>query len=120
MRVFGRVLLAVLLIGAIGALGFGVWNSGYQQGLTETVQTTADVVVAAPYYPGLWGFGLIFKLFFAFLLFGLIFKLIIGRRYWRSHRGGDVGYGPPRAHMEERMRRWHDEAHGTSPPEDPS
>jgi hypothetical protein len=40
MRVFGRVLMVVLLLGAIGAVGYGVWNAGYQQGLVETVETT--------------------------------------------------------------------------------
>lgn len=122
MRVFGRVLLVLLLIGTLGAIGYGVWNAGYQQGLVETVETTADVVVTAPYYPGLYGFGvfgLIFKLFFVFLFFGLIFKFFFGRRYWREHHGGP-GHDNYRSMMEDRMSRWHDQAHGSPPRSDPS
>ena len=121
MRTFGRVLLVVLVIGAIGALGFGVWNAGYQQGLVETVGSTTDVVVTAPFYPAFWGFGffgLVFKLFVAILLFGLIAKLFFGRRYWRSHHmsGGPEHY---RSRMEERLSDWHDQAHGRAPPPEP-
>ena len=126
MRVFGRVVLVLLLIGTLGAIGFGVWNSGYQQGLVETVETTTDVVVTAPYYPGLYGFGvfgLMFKIFFAFLFFGLIFKFLFGWRYWRGHHYGPDD-GPGRGHyrstMEDRMTRWHDEAHGSLPRSDPN
>ncbi|MEA1903216.1 MAG: hypothetical protein U9N56_06795 [Actinomycetota bacterium] len=113
MRTFGRILIVVLLLGAIGGIGYGVWNSGYQQGLMETVETTADVVVTAPYYPGYYGFGvfgLMFKIFFAFILFGLLFKIFFGRRYWCHHTG--EAHDHYRSRMESRMSRWHDEAHG--------
>ena len=116
MRVFGRFVLFILLLGAIGAVGYGVWNAGYQQGLLETVGSTADVVVA-PYYPGIWGFGvfgLFFKILFLFLLFGLVAKLFFGRRYWRRHYNGE-GHEQYRSRMEERMTKWHDEAHGRTP-----
>ncbi len=119
MRGFGRVLLVVLLLGAIGAIGFGVWDAGYQRGLVETVETTADVVVAAPFYPGYYGFGvfgLIFKVFFAFLLFSFLFKIMFGRRYWRRDAGN--GHGNYRSSMEDRMAKWHDEAHGRAPDPD--
>ena len=126
MRVFGRVLLVLLLIGTLGALGYGVWNSGYQQGIVKSVESTADVVVTIPYYPGLYGFGvfdLIFKVFFAFLLFGLIFKFFFGWRYWRGHHNGSPvgpGHADYRSRMEDRMKRWHDEAHGAPPRPDSS
>ena len=122
MRVFGRVLAVLLLLGAIGAIGYGVWDAGYQRGLVETVGTTADVVVTTPYYPGYYGFGvfgLMFKVFFAFLLFGLLFKLLFGRRHWRGYYKG-AGPDSYRSHMEERLSRWHDEAHGRRPPPDAS
>lgn len=120
MRVFGGVLAVLLLIGALGALGFGIWNSGYQQGLVETVDATAEVVVATPYYPaynGFGAFGLIFKVFFMFLLFGLVFKIFLGRRYWRGHYRGE-DHDHYRSRMEDRMERWHDDAHGRTPPPD--
>lgn len=119
MRTFGRALMSLLLIGAIVALGYGVWNSGYQQGLVESVDAATEVIVAP--YPGYYGFGvfgLIFKIFFAFLLFGLLFKVMFGWRRWRHYRteGGPEHY---RAKMEGRFNRWHDEAHGRTPRGDP-
>jgi hypothetical protein len=119
MRVFPRVLLIVLLIGLIGAVGYGVWDAGYQQGLTETVESTTDVIVTAPYYPGFWGVGLVFKLFFVFLLFGLLFKFAFGWRRWGGHHMGD-GPGGHRARMEGRLTEWHDAAHREAPPADPA
>ena len=113
MRTFGRVLFTLLIVGAIGALGYGIWNAGYQQGLAETLETTADVVVATPFagYYGFGVFGVFFKVFFALLLFGLLFKVLFGRRHWRRYAEGH-GSGQFRSPMEDRMKRWHDEAHG--------
>ncbi len=119
MRTFWRVTFGLVFLGTIAALGFGVWNAGYQQGLLETLDAANQVVVAnpGPGYYGLGVIGLMFKLFFAFLLFGLFAKILFGRRYWRAHMegGGHEGY---RTHMEERMNRWHDKAHGVDPSSD--
>lgn len=118
MRTFGRALFSLLIIGAIVALGYGVWDAGYQQGLVETADAAREVIVTP--YPGYYGFGvfgLVFKVFLAFLLFGLLFKVLFGRRYWRRYRmDGPDHY---RAKMESRMERWHDEAHGRTPRGDP-
>ncbi|MGB7860568.1 MAG: hypothetical protein WBM90_08735 [Acidimicrobiia bacterium] len=121
MRLFGRVVLVLLLVGTLGALGYGVWNAGYQQGLVETVETTADVVVTAPYYPAIYGFGvfgLIFKAFFAFVIFGLIFKFFFGWRHWHR-RGDDEGNGFYRSRMEDRLGHWHEQAHRSPPQPEP-
>ena len=121
MRVFGRVLAVLLLIGTLGALGYATWNAGFQQGIVESVETTTEVVVTTPYYPGFGAFGFfwIFKLFFVFLFIGLIAKFIFGPRRW-SHRGWGPG-GPPesyRSKMEERLTEWHRDAHDErAPPE---
>lgn len=121
MRVFGRVLAVLLLIGALGALGYATWNSGYQQGIVESAETTADVVVTAPYYPGAWGFGFfwIFKVFFVLLFIGLIARFIFGPRRWGHHRWGPGGPNEgSRSKMEERLAEWHRDAHGErAPPE---
>ena len=41
-NVVGTVLITLLVVGALGAIGFGVWQMGYQRGLVET---GAEVVV---------------------------------------------------------------------------
>jgi len=30
--VIGTILATILILGAVGAVGYGLWNSGYQQG----------------------------------------------------------------------------------------
>ena len=127
--IVGAVLLTVLVLGALGAIGFGVYQIGYQQGLVET---GAEVVVNTTpgYQPGLWGpgfwgfgfFGIFFKILFLFLIFGLIARIFFGPR-----RGG-WGPGPhwgkgwhdgPTSPMDQRLSEWHDQAHGKEPPPDP-
>lgn len=112
-RVIGAILLTVLAIGALGAIGFGVFQAGYQFGLEN--QVGAEVVRVQP-GPGAWhgwygpgyygGFGLIFKFFFLFLLFALIGKL-----FFRGPWGGRQ-WGHERHHYwEDRMSEWHRQAH---------
>ncbi len=110
MRVFTRVAVVVLILAVIGGIGFGIWDAGYDRGLVDDADATEIVVQERR---GFSPFGLLFGLF----LFIFILKFAFGWRYWR---GGYKGYGPGgyRAHMEERMSRWHDEAHGRSPRED--
>ena len=120
--VIGTILATILILGAVGAVGYGLWNSGYQQGAIEATESTAEVVVATPVYPGYGGFGvfgLFFGIFFLFLLFGLISKLMFGRRYWRGGPGpwekgwhGPDGHDEYRSRMEQRMTDWHEGAHG--------
>ena len=114
MRVFVRIAVMVLLIALIGGIGYGVWNAGYDQGVIDAADSTTEIVVNRPYDRGFFPFGAIFGFFFLFLLFGLLFKFAFGWRRWgRHYKGG--GPGGYRAHMEDRMTRWHDEAHGRSP-----
>ena len=115
--VVGAVLMTILILGALGAAAFGVYQIGYQHGLVET---GAQVVVNTPgpgYYPGFWGFGffgIFFKFLFIFLIFGLIAKIFFGRRHWgqATYWAKDwhtEGYGSP---MEQRLTDWHEKAHG--------
>ena len=122
MRVFMRIAFLVLLISLVGAVGYGVWNAGYDQGLIDAADATTEIVVTQP-RSGFFPFGAIFGFFLLFLLFGMMAKFAFGCRRWRDHHRG--GPGRYRDHMQDRMSRWHDEAHGrtvdsdTSPPPSP-
>jgi hypothetical protein len=128
-NVIGAVLLTVLVLGALGAAAFGVYQIGYQQGLVET---GTEVVVNTPgFHPGYWGpgfwgfgfFGIFFKILFLFLIFGLIARLFFGRRHWG---GGPGPYWAKEWHeghtspMEQRLTDWHEKAHGAQPPAEPT
>lgn len=110
----GSVIGFILLLALLGFGGWAVWNAGYQQGVIEAAETTTDVVVRGPYYPGFFGFGF-FGIFLAFLLFALIAKAFFGRRYWRYGPGKWSGHDEYRGRMEEKMTEWHDEEHGKTP-----
>ncbi len=68
MRLVGTILAALVILGGIGALGYGIFQTGYEQGLVESVELATDgaevvTPVAVGFYPGYYGFG-IFGLFF--------------------------------------------------------
>ena len=104
-NVVGTVLITLLVVGALGAIGFGLWQLGYQQGLVETgaeVVTRTASGVHGWWGPG-WGygfgfFGLFFKVLLFFLLFGLIAVLLraatLGRS--RAYWGRDWNEGRAR------------------------
>jgi hypothetical protein len=119
-RVWVSVLLTVLVIGVVAAIGYGVYQIGFNQGVAATAGETTTVVREVGHHGYGWGFfpfGFIFPLFFFFLIFGLI-----GRAFWWGpwrggwrgpYRGGPYGGGegdvPP--HIEKRLQTWHEEAH---------
>jgi hypothetical protein len=100
MRVFFRVILALVLIGAVVGLGAGVYNAGVTQGLvasgkvalpdgaTGAVAPYVSYGMYRPFGFGFGLFGLIFPLLFFFLLFGAIRGL-----FFRGARGS-WGHGP--------------------------
>ena len=124
-NVIGTVLITLLIVGALGAIGFGLWQMGYQRGLVETgteVVTRTVNGIQGWWGPG-WGFGgfgffgLFFKVLLFFLLFGLIARLFFGPRRWGGPgpywgRGWHEGQGSP---VEQHMTEWHDQAHGNPP-----
>ena len=121
-KMVGTVLITLLVVGALGAIGFGLYQTGFQQGLVEN---GADVIVdgARHGFRGGWGgpgwgfgfgfFGLILRILFFFLIFGLIARLFFGPRRWGPYWAGrwDEGHAP----MEERLSQWHEKAHGQDP-----
>ncbi len=116
MRVFVRIAAILLLVALAVGVSNGVWDAGYNQGVIDAAEST-EIIVTQPYRGGFFPFGAVFGFFFLFLLFGMMFKFAFGWRRWGGHykRSGPDGY---RTHMEERMSRWHDKAHGHSPPSD--
>ena len=123
-KMIGTVLITLLVVGALGAIGYGLYQTGFQQGLVEN---GADVVVDGArdgfrggwWGPG-WGFGfgflgVILKILFFFLIFGLIARLFFGPRRWGPgpYWAGRWDEGP--APMEERLTQWHERAHGDGP-----
>jgi hypothetical protein len=52
MRVFMRPAVIVLLIAVVGGIGYGVWDAGYERGLIEAADSTAEIVVTQPYRGG--------------------------------------------------------------------
>jgi len=124
-----RIIMALVLVGAIIGLGALAYNAGMAQGLALSAQAPAgEGIQPAPlYYPlhygqpfyGFGGFGylgclvplfLLFLVFFAFR--GLFWG---GSRHWgymhHSPWGkGEPGQGPPSMFAE-----WHRQAH-TQPP----
>lgn len=124
-NVIGTVLVTILVLGALGAIGFGLYQIGFQQGLVEN---GADVVVsgAGPdVHRGWWGpgwgfggfgfFGLFFKILFFFLIVGLVARLFFGPRRWGWGPGPYGGREWHEGHdspMEQRLSEWHEKAHG--------
>jgi hypothetical protein len=128
--VVNTVLITLLVIGALGAIGFGVYQIGFQAGMVEN---GAEVVVNHRGFDPWWaghGVGLpaagIFWIFvrvlFFVLIFGLIARLVFGPRRWGwgpgAYWGGHPGPGHP---MEDRLSEWHDQAHrGQTEPDEGS
>lgn len=119
--VVNAVLVTVLAIAALGAIGFGVYQIGFQAGLVES---GAEVVVNTHrgFGPG-WvghGFGaggagifwLMLRVLFFVALFGLIARLVFGPRRWGWGPGPYWGgYQGPHHPTDDRLSEWHDRAH---------
>jgi hypothetical protein len=123
-------LLTVLVLGALGAVGYGVYQIGFEQGLA---QSGAEVIVNPPgtvvypgLHPGIWGFGFVgifFKILFFVLIFGLIARIFFGRRRWGWGPGpyrGRPGWHHDHSPMEDHLGEWHRQAHEGHADEDPA
>ncbi len=137
-----RIVPAILLVAVLAVGGGLLVNAAYDAGVHTAVTTAVDngarvaaPVVVPPYgygygygwHPFGWGFsifGVLFGLFFLFLIFGLIRAI-----FWGGRRGwGPGGWGEPGHHANggrydrnpwiERFgpsfEEWHRQAHGSS------
>ena len=112
------VLVSAIIIATVGLIAF---QAGWSDGFAQHVPAAADgAPYPYPYYyggPHFFGFGWIFGLlFFLFILF--VFARIA--RFAMFGRSRGWGYGPGWKHqgggvppaIDERMKEWHQRAHG--------
>lgn len=126
---FARALLALLVIFAIGLVGYQIGVSQNIAAQLPAVAAPGGVPVAYYGYPYHWGFGFgflgfLFPLFFLFLLFGLMRAAFGGHRGWKGGYGaggrwGNSGSGDWSrggwADGRERIEALHRELHGDKP-----
>lgn len=125
---FGLV-ATIILIAIVGVIAYQVgWGDGFAQHVPQAVPADGSTTAPAQYYPYYYGygphffgfgwiFGLLFFLFVGFFFFRVLaFGLFGWRRGWGyGGRGwGMHGGGIPPA-IDERMRDWHQRAHGEQP-----
>lgn len=122
MRGFFGFLFGLIVVGLLVGLGTGIYQAGVSQGVIDAGRfpAGANVPVAGYGWHGPDIFGLVFGIFFLFLIFGLIRAAFSRGRGWGpgwSHHGYGYGYGSdwgksdgsaergPAAWREERDRR---------------
>ncbi|HEV2218864.1 MAG TPA: hypothetical protein VGV88_15020 [Candidatus Dormibacteraeota bacterium] len=128
---FLGLLVTIVIVAVVGVIAYQAgWSDGFAQHLPAASDGTA---APAPYYPYYYGgphffgfgwiFGLLFFLFFIWLLFRIVGFAMWGRRWgygggWK--RQGFSGGGIPPM-FDERMREWHQRVHsGQSGSETPA
>ena len=132
---FGRIIAFLLLIGLVALAGSAVYNAGVTAGIAADVGSVIASGEPVPIgvYPGLyvghpWGFGgwgwvggffgILFGIFFLFLIFGLLRAAFGWGRWGGGHRGWDgyKGYrGDHHRGPREYFDEWHREQHGEAP-----
>jgi hypothetical protein len=118
-RAFGWfwVVVTAILIAAVGTIAYQAgWSAGFAQHVPEGVAAMPYPYYYGPHLDFGWLFGL---LFFLFILFALTRMARFGR--WGHGGWGHRGFpgsqhpgGLPQV-MDERMREWHQRAHGEQP-----
>ena len=101
MRAIAGLFFTILFVGVLIAIGNGIYSAGVAQGIVDAGRVPAGAAVGMAGYGYGWGFhgfgflGLLFPLFFLFILFGII-RAIFGfggrGRGW-NHRPDGYGYG---------------------------
>ena len=122
------LLVTIVIVAVVGVIAYQAgWSDGFAQHLPEAGATAAPAGYYPYYYGGPhffgfgWIFGLLFFLFFIWLLFRIAGFAMWGRRWgygggWKRYGGG----GMP-SMFDERMREWHERVHsGQSGSETPS
>ncbi len=128
MRILWRVLVVLVVVGAIVGLGFYAYNVGLASGQAQAVPVQGGQVPVAPYpyfWHPFWGFGFLsclIPLFLLFLVFGslrvLFWRGPMGmRRHW--HHGPWGWRDPEGKGVPPFFEEWHRRAHGEpEPPQD--
>jgi hypothetical protein len=124
-----KIVLTLVIIGAIIGLGAWAYNAGVTQGMALNLQTQAGGTAPAPYpfypmgypYPFFGGFGFLgclAPLFLLFLIFAALRGLFWHRPYgWRHMHHGPWGVGPngekyePGRDVPQMFKEWHRRAH---------
>ena len=128
-------LAGLLVVGLLVTLGMGVYQAGIAQGIVDAGRypSGANVPIAGYGWHGGPGiFGILFGIFFLFLIFGLLRAAFSrGRGYgpgwghgygpgWGRGPGGEMGFDAWREERERRIaelhRRLHDEGDPSSAP----
>ena len=123
-----RIIMALVLVGAIIGLGAFAYRAGVTQGLALSAQATAGGTVppALPYYPMYYGYpfhmfggfgflGCLVPLFLLFLVF-VAFRALFGGgpRHWAHMHHGPWGRGEPGS-PPPMFTEWHRQAHAQPP-----
>ena len=119
---FLGLLVTIVIVAVVGVIAYQAgWSDGFAQHLPEAGAAAAPAGYYPYYYGGPhffgfgWIFGLLFFLFFIWLLFRIAGFAMWGRRFgygggWKRHNGGGI---PPM--FDERMREWHQRVHSGQP-----
>lgn len=121
---FLGLLVTIVIVAVVGVIAYQAgWSDGFGQHLPAAGTAAAPGGYYPYYYGGPhffgfgWIFGLLFFLFFIWLLFRIAGFAMWGRRWgygggWKRHDGG--GGGMP-SMFDERMREWHQRVHSGQP-----
>src|SRR5579859_3412693 len=122
------LLVTVVIIAVVGVIAY---QAGWSYGFAQHVPQGTTAAAPYPYYyygygPHFFGFGWIFGLLFFLFLSFVFFRIVaFGFLGWRRGWGyggrggwGMHGGGVPPA-IDERMREWHQRAHGETPSSNP-
>ena len=133
-RGFGLLglLLTIVIVAVVGVIAY---QAGWSDGFAQHAPAAGTAAPAGGYYPYYYGgphffgfgwiFGLLFFLFFIWVIFRIAGFAMWGRRWgygggWK-HYGGGPGVPPM---VDERMREWHQRVHSgqaepSTPPSSP-
>lgn len=114
---WGRILAALVVVGGLALIAVSAYQAGYAEG--AVTDGGVRVVERMPLY-GFGVIGVMFKVLFFFLIFGLLARLFWHRPWHRGGPGHHMGpWGSPeewqeamRARGEQRFAEWHERAHG--------
>jgi len=119
-RSFASFVFSLIVVGILVAVGVGIYQAGVTQGVIDAGRFPAGAAVPVAgydgYYHGGGGFGflgLLFPLFFLFLIFGVLRAVFSRGRGWGHHgygygRGWDKGPGWDR---DSAIADWHKRLH---------